>query len=107
MVGHGPGAVVGAIAPVAIKGMRDAMNARLLLNKDIQGWLKSAPATTSQRAIDVHFNRLNAIAAKNPGIAADIGRLRQAIMSAANNNAPVAGRVAASPDQGPQQQKQQ
>lgn len=100
------GAAIAATG-AALKATRDLMNARMLLNPDIQKWLSSAPSTVNQKAIDVHFNRLNSIAARNPGIAQDIMHFKQAIMNAAaNNNAPVSGAVAASPDQGPQQQAQ-
>jgi hypothetical protein len=98
------GAVAGGLA--AAKLGRDAINARLLMSPKIQAWLKSAPATTNPAAINRHFDRLTAIAVREPALAPDIQNLRQSILNAANSNIPSSGAAVASPDQGPQNQVQ-
>lgn len=103
---HSPGkAAAVALGATAIKGGRDILNARLLLNKDISNWLKNVPAGSVQKALDVHLARLNSIAARNPGLASDIAGLKTAIRSAANTNTPMTGAAAASPDSGPDQKQ--
>lgn len=104
--GEGSGKAMAAVAAAAaLKGGRDIMNARMLLNKDISNWIKNVPSGSVQGAMDVHMARLNAIAAKNPALASDIGRLKQAMQSAANTNTPFTGSAAASPNGGPNQQQ--
>lgn len=68
------------------KAGRDIVNARLLMSPNIQSWLRSAPRTANPQAIDEHFGRLRAIAAREPALAPDIDGLEQAIMRAANEN---------------------
>jgi hypothetical protein len=79
---------------VAAKAGRDIVNARILMNKDVVNWLRTAPRTTDPKAINAHHARLKAIAARQPAIAGDIQQIEQAMLRAANEN--VSPSVAAS-----------
>lgn len=80
-------------AGLSLKAGRDLMNARLLMSPDIQKWLRTAPRTANPKAINHHFDRLKAIAVRQPALAPDIEQLQQTMMRAANEN--VATRAAA------------
>lgn len=109
LVGFGTGGATGSTmkgAAVAgglmgAKMARDAVNARLLMSPKITGWLRSAPRTNNPEAINAHFDRLKAIAVREPGLAPQIRQLQEAILKTANDNAARTGAAAASPDEGP------
>lgn len=81
-------AALGAAAGgMAVKSGRDVVNARLLMSPNVQKWLRSAPRSTDPKAINSHFDRLKALATREPAISEEINQLGQAIMRAANENA--------------------
>lgn len=87
--GTATGAGVGIAAGMAantVKLIRDAMTAKMLMNKDFSKWLLISPKTADPKVIDKHVQRLAAIAAKNPVIAQDIQAFQQTLMRAANEN---------------------
>lgn len=84
-----------AVAGMGVKSGRDVLAARSLLSTDLTNWLRTAPRTTSPKAINTHYDRLATIAARNPALQSDIARLQQMIMEAANNNAGMVNRSVA------------
>lgn len=56
-----PAAVAGAVAPVAVKGVREAITARMLLNPKITRWVQTAPRTTDPAVINSHIGRLESM----------------------------------------------
>jgi hypothetical protein len=76
-------AVAGGLT--AAKVGRDVLNARLLMSPKIQGWLRSAPRTADPAAINAHFDRLKAIAVREPALAPQIQQLEDMILKAAND----------------------
>lgn len=88
-------AIATAAGAAALKGGRDALSARALMSPKITGWLRSAPRTSDPKAINMHFDRLKAIAAREPALAPEIERLQEIVMRAANENS-VTSRAAAS-----------
>lgn len=88
--GAGTGAAT-ALATAATIGAakvgKDALSARLLMSPKVTGWLRSAPRTTDPKVINAHFKKLGAIAKAEPALAAEIDAFRNAIFSAANDNA--------------------
>lgn len=87
-----------AATGAGIKGGRDILTARALMSPDIAKWLASSPRTNNPQAINRHFDRLAAIAAREPALAADIQQIQQAILRAANENAAGATMRAAASD---------
>lgn len=71
----------------AIKAGRDALSARMLMSPKITNWARTAPKTTNPAVINKHFEKLGAIAKAEPALAAEIDAFRNAIFSAANDNA--------------------
>jgi hypothetical protein len=61
--------------------------------------------TGSANGLRSHIGRLSGMAARNPAIAQDLTGFQQLLMRAINDNAPMAGRVAASPNERPDQQQ--
>lgn len=59
--GSWTGAVVGTVAPTAIRAGRDAITARMLLNPKITRWAVNAPRTTNPAAINAHIGRLESM----------------------------------------------
>lgn len=88
------GAVVAPAASSFISRFGERRAARLLMNPDFTGWLKSLPNATNPQAINRQFARLDSIAARSPTMAADISGFRQALMSFANDNGAVASAAA-------------
>lgn len=86
-------AAAGAAAVGGLKAGRDALSAKALMSTDLTKWLATAPATTSPKAINSHFDRLKAIAARQPALQADIRQLQERMMNAAND---FTGKAAAS-----------
>lgn len=94
------GAALGAATSLAgIAGRR--LSARSLMSPDLSRWLAAAPRATTPSAIRRHIDRLQLVARANPAISQEVTGLRQALMQAVNDNAPQAGRLAASPSEGP------
>ncbi len=83
----------GAAAVAGAKAGRDALSAKALMSTELTKWLATAPATTSPKAINSHFDRLKAIAARQPALQADIRQLQDRMMNAAND---FTGKAAAS-----------
>ena len=75
------------VAGFVVKAGRDAMSAKLLLSPKFTKWAAGAPRTSDPDAINAHFAKLGAIAKAEPALVADIERFRNAITSAANDNA--------------------
>lgn len=92
-----------AAGVMAAKGSRDAISARLLMSTDVQKWLRTAPRTSSPKAISAHIDRLKAIATREPALAGQIEQLQQAAMRAANDN--VRAAAAGSSDKKEQQRR--
>lgn len=95
-------AIGGAAVSAALAGSGMAArraSARSLMNPDLSAWLVSAANVSTPSAMRAHLGRLAAIAARNPAIAQEATGLRQAMLSAVNDNSLMAGRAAASPDQ--------
>ncbi len=86
-------AAAGAAAVGGLKAGRDALSAKALMSTELTKWLATAPATTSPKAINSHFDRLKAIAARQPALQADIRQLQDRMMNAAND---FTGKAAAS-----------
>ncbi len=87
---HTGGPVGAAAAPFAgrlIAQMGEKRAARLLLNPDYTRWLRRLPDTADPREIDRQFGTLDRLAARTPGMVADVADLKQALVSAVNDNA--------------------
>lgn len=91
--GSGTTAIAAAATLGGVKAGRDILTARMVMSPEITKWLATAPRTTSTTAINSHYGRLSAIAAKNPALQTDIAALQQTLMNAAND---MPGRIAAS-----------
>lgn len=76
-----------AAAGLAIKAGRDALSAKLLMSPRFTNWMRTAPKSNNPTVIDKHWERLGAIAKAEPALAAEIDAFRNAIFSAANDNA--------------------
>ncbi|UQS94836.1 mediator of RNA polymerase II [Pseudanabaena phage Pam1] len=76
-----------AAAGLAIKAGRDALSAKLLMSPRFTNWMRTAPKSNNPTVIDKHWERLGAIAKAEPALAAEIDVFRNAIFSAANDNA--------------------
>lgn len=100
-VGAATGAAAGAAIGAVTKTALQRMSARSLMNPDVSRWLATAPRQTSPAAIQTHVGRLTAIAARNPVIAHEVLDLQKSLSQSLGFQLPVAGKVAASPDQGP------
>ncbi len=96
------GAAVGGAAVLTGLGLRK-LSARAIMNPDISRWLAAAPRASTPSAIRAHIERLQPIARlqRNQAVAQEIIGLRQALLNAVNDNLPQAGRMAASPNEGP------
>lgn len=94
------GAALGAATSLAGMGLR-RLSARSLMSPDLSRWLATAPRAATPSAIRRHIDRLQLVARANPAISQEVTGLRQALMQAVNDNAPNAGRLAASPSEGP------
>ncbi|QZP07768.1 hypothetical protein [Caenibius sp. WL] len=95
------GAVAVPFAAHFMKNWGDERAARMLLNPSFTKWLKQAPQTTDPRIIDKYFVRLGGL----PGIAANenaafVGAIRDAL----NAQGPRVGTLAASPNEGPDEE---
>jgi hypothetical protein len=73
-------------AGLAAKTARDVISARLVMSPKISNWLRSAPRTTSPQAINTHFDRLKAIAVREPALGDEIKQISQMLSRAANEN---------------------
>lgn len=82
-IGTGTAVAAGA---VAVKAARDALSARTLLSPKVTGWLRAAPRTSNPKMINAHWDRLKAIAVREPALAPDIHRLEEIIRRTANEN---------------------
>lgn len=109
-VGGVPGAVVGGTAGAAIgagsKLLAEKLSARSLMNTDLSKWLAMAPRQTTEQGIMSHIGKLTSIAAKNPAIANDVLDLQHGLMQSLASPGPSMGRIAASPDHGPDNSNQ-
>jgi hypothetical protein len=99
------GLALGAATTAAGAGIRK-LSARALMNPDLSRWLAAGPRAGTAEAIRRHIDRLQTVARANPAISQEITGLRQALMNAVNDNAPQAGRLAASPNEGPDNAEQ-
>jgi hypothetical protein len=88
-------------AGIGVKAGRDAINASTLMSPKITGWLRSAPRTSNPAAINAHFDRLKAMAVREPALAPEIQKLQDLILRAANENV-TPGIAASGADQGNQ-----
>lgn len=93
-VGGLPGGLAGGAALSGLEIAMQRMSARSLMSPDMSRWLAAAPRMATPGAIRTHIDRLQNIAAKESGIAAEVTGLRQALLNAVNDNAAVQ-RVAA------------
>jgi hypothetical protein len=84
--GNTGAAMVSVAAIEGARATRDLLSARALLSPKITKWISTAPATSSSKAIDAHFERLAEIARAEPALASEIEALRSGIMQAANDN---------------------
>ncbi len=102
-MGVAEGGVAGGAVTIAagkmLQRMGEARAVRLLTNPDFTNWLRRLPETDSPRTIDGAFSRLRRVAAGNAQFQSDVQAFQQALAGAANDNAVVAGNVAASPEQ--------
>jgi hypothetical protein len=89
MVGDISGAVVAPAAGSFMSRMGERRATRLLLNPDFTRWLRQVPNTASPRQINRQFEKLDSIAARSPAMTADIEAMKQALVSAVNDNPPV------------------
>ena len=83
-VSAGAGAAIGL---GAAKLAKDLNTSRLLMSPKITRWLRTAPKSTSPKAIDAHFGKLGEIAKGEPALAGDIKSLQDLILKSANDNA--------------------
>lgn len=86
---------LGAATAGAGMGLRN-LSARALMNKDLSRWLAAGPRARVPEAIRRHIDRLQLVARANPAISQEVTGLRQALLNAVNDNAPVVSRAAAS-----------
>jgi hypothetical protein len=93
------GGVVAVTAGKMFERMGEQRTVRLLTNPDFTRWLRRLPETDNPRAIDGAFSRLRRVAASNAQFQSDIQAFEQALLGAANDNAVLAGNVAAEPGQ--------
>lgn len=112
LIGAGVGAKVGGVEGAV--GMGAAVNvanrffdrmgeqraARLLMNPDFTKWLRRLPDTANPRAIDHQFKQLDALAAKSPGMLADVEAFQNALIQSANDNAASMASAARDEDSG-------
>lgn len=94
------GFALGAGASAVSSGIR-RLSARSLMSPDLSRWLAGAARVSTPSAIRRHIDRLTLVARSNPAIAQEVTGLRQALLNAVNDNIPQAGRMAASPNEGP------
>jgi hypothetical protein len=64
----------------------DLLSARALMSPKITGWLRSAPRSADPAAINAWYDRLKAIAVREPALAPEVQRIQDAIGRAANSN---------------------
>jgi hypothetical protein len=76
------------------------------MNPDVSSWIRKVAVSKSDADAPKLMGQLNKIAAANPAIQAELGGLRDAMASAMNDNMIKTGSLAASPNQGPNQQQQ-
>jgi len=108
LVGGVPGTVAGAAAGTVLSGIEIAarnLSARALMSRDLSRWLAVGATKTTEKGIKAWVARLPQVAARDPAIAQETTGLHRALLSAINDNAPVAGRAAASPDEGPKNEQ--
>lgn len=96
-VGDISGAVVAPAAGSFFSRVGERRAVRLLLNPDFTRWLRQVPNTANPNHINRQFARLDSIAARTPGMAADVEAFKQALVGAVNDNGAVS-RVAAEPE---------
>ena len=105
-VGLSEGGVTGGAVTIAASKLMERLGegraVRLLTNPDFTKWMRRLPETDNPRAIDGAFGRLRRVASGNAQFQSDVQAFEQALLGAANDNAVVAGNVAASP---PEQQE--
>lgn len=98
-LGNTMGGVGGAVAAPAADAFISRVGAnrmaRLLTNPDFTRWIRRAPTTTNPATIDRYFRRLDSIAARTPGMRADVEAWRNSLVSAVNDNG---SRLAAEPN---------
>lgn len=90
-------------AAAASPAIGQYITAKMMTSPLMVRWLTRAPANTA--AMRDHISKLAGIAARNPQMAGEIGSLEKALLSAVNDNIPATGRVAASPDKGPDREQ--
>lgn len=96
-VGDISGAIVAPAAGSFFSRMGERRATRLLLNPDFTRWLRQVPNTANPQAINRSFAKLDSIAARSPGMVADVDAFKQALVGAVNDNAPAVSRSAAEP----------
>lgn len=89
-------ALAGATAGIGAAARR--ISARALMSPDMSRWLAGAARARTPAAIRQHIERLAVIERSNPAIAQEITGLRQALLSAVNDNVPL--QAAASGNEG-------
>lgn len=87
-------------AAMTTPAIAQRITGKLMASPKFVRWLARTPK--DPRGLNVHVARLSVIAEANPAIRNDVLGLQQAIVNSLDQAAPTAGRLAASPDQGPQ-----
>lgn len=105
MMGGAPGAVAGAVAAEAGQRGANLLQARTLMNPDVSRWIGRVATVRTPSAAQTAIRALGPIAARNPAISQEVLGLQRALMNAANDNFMPMGSVAASPNEGPNQQQ--
>lgn len=98
----GAGIALGATTSLGGMAVR-RLSARSLMSPDMSRWLLAAAQARTPGAIQTQIGRLQVVARaqRNPAVAQEILGLRQALLNAVNDNVPQAGRLAASPEDRP------
>jgi len=75
-----------ALGGAGIKAGKDAISAKALMSPKITGWLRSIPRTQDPKAINSAWDRLSAIAVREPALAPEVKGLQEMILRAVNDN---------------------
>lgn len=102
LTGAGIGGVASSAALMGAKIAKDAFSAKSLMSTKITGWLRSAPRSNDPAQINAWFDRLKAIAVREPALAPEVQQIHDAFTNAANSN--IAPAAAASGTDGGNQQ---
>jgi len=101
-----PGTGAALATSVGVAGLAASRGlARAMMNEPFTRLLAQTPATVNPAAINNHLGRLRRLAVQNPEIRGVVEGLEQRVLQAMNDNMRAPGSVAASPDEGREDQQ--